>query len=137
MNSPAFIICSALLFIFCVYIGFLVGSTLGERAVTKADYWKMNAAAIIAAVLAAMVLAALPLLYSAIVGLLAGCIVGLKMAFGESVGPWRAVDRALNVNRSHRETAERGTGTARRARRRSGEKAPDLISVESKKKDSR
>lgn len=69
--------------------------------------------------------------------MLAGTIVGLKLAFGESVGPWKVIDRLLNVNRSHRKAAENGTGEARRARRKTGEKAPDLISVDSTKKKSR
>lgn len=125
----AFLICSLLLLLFGVYIGFLIGSNVGERAVTKADYWKMNAAAIIITVLLAFIFAGLPLLYGAIIGLLAGCIAGLKMAFGESTGPWRALDKMFNVNRSHRETAERGGGEERRRRRKEGAPAPDLISV--------
>lgn len=126
----AFLILSVLLFAFSTFIGFTLGTAAGERAVTAADYWKMNAAAIVVAVLLAAVLASLPLLYSVIIGLLAGSIVGMKMAFGESTGPWKAHDRVFNVNRAHREAAERGDGEARRARRRSGEKAPDLMSVE-------
>ena len=35
----AFIVCSLLLFAFSVYIGFLIGNTVGVRAVTRADYW--------------------------------------------------------------------------------------------------
>ena len=121
----AFIVCSLLLFAFSVYIGFLIGNTVGVRAVTRADYWKMNGAAIVIAVF-----------YSVDVGLLAGAIVGLKMAFGESVGPWAAHDKAFNVNRSHRETAEKGCGEERRRRRASREDAPDLISVEKKSRTS-
>lgn len=126
----SFLVLSALLFVFCIYIGFQLGSAAGTRAVTTADYWKMNAAAVIAAVLLTAALSGFPLLYSGIIGLLAGGIVGLKMAFGESTGPWKAHDRAFNVNKAHRETAEKGTGRARRERRRSGEQAPDLISVD-------
>lgn len=125
----AFIILYILLFLFSVYIGFLLGTAAGERAVTTVDYWKMNVAAIIIAVLLSFVLSGLPLLSAAIVGLLAGGIMGLKMAFGESTGPWKWLDRVLNVNRAHRETAERGTGEQRRQRKRDGGKAPDLISV--------
>lgn len=125
----AFFICALLLTVFGVYLGFIIGRNLGERAVTTADYWKMNAAAIVVTVLLSAVLSGLPLLTGGIIGLLAGCIVGIKMGFGESVGPWRTVDRAFNVNKSHREAAESGTGEERRARRRKGEKEPDLISV--------
>ena len=129
----AFLICSLLLLLFGVYIGFIIGSNVGERAVTKADYWKMNAAAIVVAVLLGFILAGLPLFYGGVIGLLAGCIAGLKMAFGESTGPWRALDKMFNVNRSHRETAEKGTGEERRRRRKAGEAAPDLISVSGKR----
>ncbi len=137
MTGFSFIVLSALLFVFFVYLGVQVGSWAGEKAVTSGDYWKMNAVAVLAAVLLTMLFTALPLLYSAIIGMLAGTIVGLKLAFGESVGPWKVIDRFLNVNRSHRKAAENGTGEARRARRKTGEKAPDLISVDSTKKKSR
>ena len=130
MDNPAFLICSVLLFAFSVYIGFLVGNAAGVRAVTRQDYWKMNAAAIIIAVLLSFILAQVPLLYSVDVGLLAGAIVGLKMAFGESVGPWAVHDKAFNVNRAHRETAASGKGEERRRRRKERADEPDLISVE-------
>lgn len=130
MSDPAFLICALLLFAFSVYIGFLIGNNVGLRAVTRADYWRMNGAAIIIAVLLSFILAAVPLFYAVDVGLLAGAIVGLKMAFGESVGPWAVHDKVFNVNKGHRETAEKGTGDQRRRRRATGEDAPDLISVE-------
>lgn len=129
MEIP-FVICSLLLLFFGLYIGFTIGNSVGERAVTKADYWKMNGVAVIVAVLLSFILASVPLLYGAVIGGLAGCIAGLKMSFGESAGPWKWLDRFLNVNRSHRETAEKGGGEAYRRRRRTGEKGPDLISVE-------
>ncbi len=130
MTDPAFLICALLLFAFSVYIGFLIGNNVGMRAVTRADYWKMNGAAIIIAVLLSFILAAVPLFYAVDVGLLAGAIVGLKMAFGESVGPWAVHDKVFNVNKGHREAAEKGTGEQRRRRRATGEDAPELISVE-------
>ncbi len=130
MTDPAFLICALLLFAFSVYIGFLIGNNVGMRAVTRADYWKMNGVAIIIAVLLSFILAAVPLFYAVDVGLLAGAIVGLKMAFGESVGPWAVHDKVFNVNKKHREAAEKGTGEQRRRRRVTGEDAPDLISVE-------
>ena len=125
----AFFILSAVLFAFCVYIGFLVGNTLGGRVVSTKDYWKLNALAVLVAVLLAFIVAQLPLLYSVVIGLLAGVIVGLKMGFGESVGIWCAHDKMFNVNRGQRDVAERGVGEERRRRRKSGEAGPDLISV--------
>lgn len=137
MTGFSFIVLSVLLFLFSVYLGFQIGCWAGDQAVTSRDYWKMNIAVVVIGVVGSVIISSLPLLYSAVIGLLAGCIVGMKMAFGESTGPWRFLDRALNINRSHRETAKRGTGDARRARKKTGEKAPDLISVEGDKKDSR
>ncbi len=125
----AFFILSAVLFAFCVYIGFLGGNTLGGRVVSTKDYWKLNALAVLVAVLLAFIVAQLPLLYSVVIGLLAGVIVGLKMGFGESVGIWCAHDKMFNVNRGQRDVAERGVGEERRRRRKSGEAGPDLISV--------
>ena len=137
MTGFSFIVLSVLLFLFSVYLGFQIGCWAGDQAVTSRDYWKMNIAAVAIGVVGSVIISPLPLLYSAVIGLLAGCIVGMKMAFGESTGPWSFLDRPLNVNSSHRETAKRGTGDARRARKKTGEKAPDLISVEGDKKDSR
>lgn len=133
----AFIILSIILFVFSIYIGFQIAHATGKFAVTIADYWKMNAAAIVVAVIAAAVVASLPLLYSVVIGLLAGYIVGLKMVFGESTGPWKVHDAAFNVNRSHRDTAARGGGEERRARRRAGEGAPDVISVTNSKQNAK
>lgn len=126
----AFAILALMLFVFGVTIGFALGQAAGARAVTTADYWKMNAVATVAAVVLTLVLASLPLLYGGIIGLLAGAIVGLKMSFGESAGPWKVHDKVFNVNKGHREAAEKGTGRARRERRRSGGDVPDLISVD-------
>ena len=80
-------------------------------------------------VVVSLLVAALPMLYAIDLGLLVGCIAGLKMGFGESTGPWKVLDRFFNVNRAHREAARTGAGEARRRRRRNHEKAPDLISV--------
>ena len=130
MTDPAFIISFAVLFIFCIYLGFSIGSWAGKRAVTTREFWTYNIIAVVACVVATVLVSWLPLLYAAPLGLLGGTIAGLKMGFGESVGPWRAHDRIFNVNKSHRETAERGGGAERRRRTREGKPAPDLISVE-------
>lgn len=126
----AFLVCSVLLFGFGICIGFAIGEAAGERADTAAAYWKMNAAAVVIAALLIGVLAALPLLYALVLGLLAGAIVGMKMAFGESTGPWRVHDRVFNVNRSHREAAASGSGARRRAARRAKAAPADLMSVD-------
>lgn len=125
----AFIILFILLFAFSTFVDFQVGTSLGERAQTTADYWKMNAGAIVAAVLLTLVCSSMPLLWAAIIGMLAGAIAGMKMSFGESVGPWKAHDEFFNVNKEHRRAAEEGTGERRRAAKRAGKDAPELIST--------
>ncbi len=128
MGDTAFVILFALLFVFSVYIGFTIGERWGERAVDARAYWLYNLAAILVCVVLTAVLTLLPLLYATPLGLLMGSIVGLKMGFGESVGPWRLLDRFFNRNRG-----QRGVDAARKAevrrRRRAGEREPDLISV--------
>lgn len=129
MDNPAFIVLFVILFLFCIYIGFLLGIWAGERAVTKADYWKYNAAFFFAAAVLFALAGTVIMLYAACFGMLAGGIAGLKMGFGESAGPWKLLDRFYNANKRHREVAERGGGQERRRRKRAGEQPPDLISV--------
>ena len=86
MTGFSFIVLSVLLFLFSVYLGFQIGCWAGDQAVTSRDYWKMNIAAVVIGVVGSVIISPLPLLYSAVIGLLAGCIVGMKMAFGEVYG---------------------------------------------------
>lgn len=129
MDGLAFFICFLLLLLFSVYIGFLVGSWAGKRVVTSRDYWLYNLAFIAGAVFAVAFIAWPAMLYAVPLGFLPGCLTGLKMGFGESSGPWKLTDRFFNVNKAHRDASERGGGEARRRRARSGDAAPDLVSV--------
>ena len=125
----AFGILFLVLLVFSIYIGFALGSSFGAKLEDSGAYWKANLAGVGVAVLVTAVVSLLPLLAAAPIGMLGGWIAGLKMGFGESVGPWKVHDRVFNVNRSHTEAAKRGTGRARRRRARAGESGPDLISV--------
>ena len=71
-----------------------------------------------------------------VLGLMAGTIAGLKMGFGESVGPWKARDRFFRVNKDQLRRAENGerAEAARRARRDGGPE-PELISVQQDAED--
>lgn len=130
VSGWAFLILSALVLVFGVYIGFLLGQWASSVCVTTRDYWKFNIAGILVILIACLLLAVvLAVAYALGIGLMAGYILGLKMGFGESVGPWKLHDRIFNVNKAQRKTAEEGTGEARRRRRRTGAAAPDLISV--------
>ena len=128
MGDFAFLICFILLFVFSVYLGFTVGNYWGERALSAGAYWLYNAIAVVACVVLTAVLTLFPLLYATPLGLLMGAVVGLKMGFGESVGPWKVLDRFFDVNRRQRGAAGAAARAARR-REKTGEAAPDLISV--------
>lgn len=128
MGDAAFLICFILLFVFSVYLGFTIGNHWGERALSTAAYWLYNAVAVVACIVLTALLTLFPLLYATPLGLLMGAIAGLKMGFGESVGPWKVLDRFFDRNRSQRGAGGAAARTARR-RRKTGEKAPDLISV--------
>ena len=132
MTDPAFIICFALLLIFSIYIGFLAGNRAGEHALTDRAYWLYNVAEVALCVFITALVPLPAMLYATPLGLLAGALMGLKMGYGESVGPWKAIDRFYSRNRAHQRAAETGSARARRARRRAGEREPDLISVESR-----
>lgn len=130
MGTVAFAILFILLFVFSIYIGFLLGSAAGERAVSSREYWVFNIAGVVVAMILTALLTLIPLLAATPLGLLAGWIAGLKIGFGESVGPWKAHDRFLRVNRSQREPGQVEAARKHRRRTRSGESAPDLISIE-------
>lgn len=118
MGSIAIFIVSLLLAILGIVIGFRVGQELSAKVETKRQYWLMNLAAYVIAIVASALIAALGyvVLIFATIGLLGGCIAGLKFGFG-SEGPWKRVDKLMGVKHTEGD----------RRRRRAGE--PELISV--------
>ena len=127
----AFAIIYVMVFGFAVYIGFLLGDGWGKRIVTTRAYWLCNAAMLVGTVLLVS-LVMVPFIQVSAMGVLMGSIAGIKMGFGESVGPWKWLDNFMDINRRHRKVAEKGTGEAYRRRRKTGEAGPDLISVDEK-----
>lgn len=127
----AFAIIYVMVFGFADYIGFLLGDGWGKRIVTTRAYWLCNAAMLVGAVLLVS-LVMVPFIQVSAMGVLTGSIAGIKMGFGESVGPWKWLDNFMDINRRHRKVAEKGTGEAYRRRRKTGEAGPDLISVDEK-----
>ena len=98
--SWTFVVLALVLFIFAIYIGFLCGQWACEkRVITKRDYWIANFAGAAAVVLLTWVFSLFPLVQFAPIGWLGGFIAGLKMSFGESVGPWRKHDEVLTSTR--------------------------------------
>lgn len=83
-----------------------------KRVITKRDYWIANFAGAAAVVLLTWVFSLFPLVQFAPIGWLGGFIAGLKMSFGESVGPWRKHDEVFNVNKAHRAAADAGDAEA-------------------------
>ena len=101
--SWTFVVLALVLFLFAIYIGFLCGQWACEkRVITKRDYWIANFAGAAAVVLLTWVFSLFPLVQFAPIGWLGGFIAGLKMSFGESVGPWRKHDEVFNVNKQWR-----------------------------------
>lgn len=129
MSDPAFMIVFVLVFIFSIYLGFSVGSHAGERAVTGREYWAYNLLAVVVCIIATAVLTLVPLLCAAPLGFLAGCLTGLKMGYGESIGPWKVLDRFFNVNKGQRARTGRASSAATRRARKTGASVPDLMSV--------
>ena len=54
-----------------------------------------------------------------VIGLMAGAVAGLKLGFGESVGPWKFVDKTFRANKDQLRRAKDGkrAEAVRRARR--------------------
>lgn len=99
--SWTFVVLALALFLFAIYIGFLCGQWACEkRVITKRDYWIANFAGAAAVVLLTWVFSLFPLVQFAPIGWLGGFIAGLKMSFGESVGPWApSTTRSLTSTR--------------------------------------
>ena len=127
----AVVIAALLLMVFGIVIGYAIGERLSEQVVTTGEYWRMNLTVVVVGILvsALVSMTGLVLLVAATIGMIAGAITGLKFGFGESAGPWKAHDRAFNVNRDHLGAAESGRGEQRRRRRRDGGPEPELMST--------
>ncbi len=132
MDNPAFVVCWVVLLVFGVTVGYKLGVDAGEKALTSRDYWLRNLAALGIGifVVALFGLIGLSLLQSVAYGAIAGSLTGLKLGFGESVGPWRKHDEFFNVNKRQRAATDSGKGAARRRRKHTGEDEPQLMSVE-------
>jgi hypothetical protein len=132
-GSFAGAIVALLLFFFGIVTGAGVGDRLAERCVTRREYWLCNLAIFLvgALVCALVLLTPFTVLVGLAIGLVAGAIAGLKMAFGESVGPWKAHDKFFRVNKNQVRRGEDGErAEAVRRARRDGSPEPELISVQ-------
>ncbi len=119
-------------FLFGIFAGVGLGERLVVRCVTKKEYVIANVLTLLAgAVVSAIVMITpYPMFVTLVIGLIGGTIAGLKMGFGESVGPWKAHDRYFRVNKEQLKRSETGErAEAVRRARRDGTPEPELMSV--------
>ena len=76
--------------------------------IVTGDYWVHNIVVLLVGAASVVVvnLTPFPVLMALAVGLVAGTVAGLKLNFGESVGPWHRVDDYFHVNKKQVERAE-------------------------------
>ena len=129
----------ALMFLlFGTVTGVGVGERLVVRCVTKREYVIANVIVLLVGAFACAVamLTPFPVLVVLVIGLMGGTVAGLKLGFGESVGPWKAHDRYFRVNKDQLRRSETGErAEAVRRARRDGTPEPELMSVADDKND--
>lgn len=122
-----------MLLLFGIFAGVGAGDILAKKCVTRREYLRMNLLVLAAGALATALVCAVGLLMLVMLvfGAMAGALAGLKMGFGESVGPWKKADQALKVNKDHLRRAEHPEqAEAVRRARRDGGPEPELMSVQ-------
>lgn len=124
-------IVAILLFFFGLGIGYKYGEDKGVQCVTTREYTVANIHVLVVGVLvSALIWASGWLMLAGIaVGGMAGALVGLKLTFGESVGPWKVHDRVLHVNKDQLRRAGSKNAEAVRRARRDGTPMPEVMSV--------
>ena len=129
----------ALMFLlFGTVTGVGVGERLVVRCVTKREYVIANVIVLLVGAFACAIamLTPFPVLVVLVIGLIGGTVAGLKLGFGESVGPWKAHDRYFRVNKDQLRRSETGDrAEAVRRARRDGTPEPELMSVADDKND--
>ena len=124
----------ALMFLlFGTVTGVGVGERLVKRCVTRREYVIANVITLLVGAVACAIamLTPFPVLVVLAIGLIGGTVAGLKLGFGESVGPWKAHDRYFRVNKDQLRRSENGErAEAVRRARRDGTPEPELMSVQ-------
>lgn len=128
----AITVVSLLFAVFGIVVGFHLGDEAGARCESSVRYATAN----LAAVLAGSVLFMLVWMTGYVVlgmfafGAVAGAVAGLKFGYGESVGPWKLVDRLMTpaARQRDRERARARRAAVRRAK--TGDAEPELMSVD-------
>lgn len=132
MAAFAMAIVAVLLFAFGMVLGAHLGEEYSKKLVTRVDYWRANGIVFaVGAVAACLIWASgFLLLVSIAFGLMVGMLSGLKMGFGESIGPWGFVDGKLGTNKDQVRRAKNSKhAEAVRRARKEGTPEPEVISV--------
>lgn len=133
----AITVVSLLFAVFGIVVGFHLGDEAGARCENTARYATANVVAILAGSLLFMVVWATGYVVLGMFafGAVAGAVAGLKFGYGESVGPWKFVDRLMTpaARQRDRERARARRAAAKRAR--TGAAEPELMSVVDARED--
>lgn len=124
-------IVALLLFFLGLVLGLKIGEELAKACVTRREYWIANAKILGVGILVSAVvwMSGFLLLAGIPIGAMAGALSSLKMDFGESVGPWKFVDKAFRANKDQLRRAGSPQAEAARRARRDGTPEPELMSV--------
>lgn len=133
----AITVVSLLFAVFGIVVGFHLGDEAGARCENAARYATANVVAILAGSPLFMVVWATGYVVLGMFafGAVAGAVAGLKFGYGESVGPWKFVDRLMTpaARQRDRERARARRAAAKRAR--TGAAEPELMSVADARED--
>lgn len=133
----AITVVSLLFAVFGIVVGFHLGDEAGARCENIARYATANVVAILVGSLLFMVVWATGYVVLGMFafGAVAGAVAGLKFGYGESVGPWKFVDRLMTpaARQRDRERARARRAAAKRAR--TGAAEPELMSVADARED--
>ena len=129
-------IVSILFAAFGIVMGFHFGEEAGYRLEGKGAYAAANLAAVVIGGFLFMIVFATGYVVVGMfaIGAVAGAVAGLKFGFGESVGPWKFVDKLMTPAARERDRERARTKRAELKREATGEAEPELMSVKGEDK---
>ena len=127
----AITVVSLLFAVFGIVVGFHLGDEAGARCEGTARYATANLVAVLAGSALFMVVWATGyvVLGTFAFGAVAGAVAGLKFGYGESVGPWKFVDRLMTPAARQRDRERARVRRAAVKRAKTGASEPELMSV--------
>lgn len=129
-------IVSILFAAFGIVMGFHFGEEAGYRLEGKGAYAAANLAAVVIGGFLFMIVFATGYVVVGMfaIGAVAGAVAGLKFGFGESVGPWKFVDKLMTPAARERDRDRARVKRAEIKREATGEAEPELMSVKGEAK---